>query len=145
MEAASSSWTSSDAPLPDLDTGQADTVGLAVDRVLAVQGHGQDPRRRGLAGAPGPAEQVGVGDPAVPHGVAEGPGDVLLAPHLGEALRAEAPVERLVRLFGLRGRQVGHGEPAYGNPVTANPAARCDGQAVCGTQRNPLRAAAVRP
>ena len=44
----------------------------------------------------GPAEQVGVADPVVADGVAQGPHDVLLALQLLEAPRAVAPVEGLV-------------------------------------------------
>ena len=56
--------------------------------VLAVERLGEDAGRRGLAGAPGAAEQVGVADPAVAHGVAQRPGDVVLAPHLARTAAA---------------------------------------------------------
>ena len=42
-----------------------------------------------------------MADPVVAHGVAQGQADVLLPEHLGEALRAEAPVEGLVRASEL--------------------------------------------
>ena len=69
---------------------------LAVDRSRAVQRLGDDPRRRGLARAARPGEEVGVGHPVVADSVAEGVHHVVLTPHLLEALRAIAPVERLV-------------------------------------------------
>ena len=74
--------------LGDLHAGGAHPARLAVAQVGAVEGLGQDPGRRGLAGPPGPAEQVGVGHPAVADRVAEGEDDVVLAPHLGEGGRA---------------------------------------------------------
>ena len=51
-----------------------------------------------------------MGDTTVAHRVAQGPGDVLLAPDVLEALRAVAPVERLVgdRFFAHDGGVVGH-------------------------------------
>ena len=86
-----------------------------------------------------------MSDPAVPHGIGQGSGHVLLAPNVGEALGTETPVQGLVGLFGLRGWLIGHEQSDYGTTVTVNPAVWCDGQAICGTQHNPLRAAAVRP
>ena len=44
----------------------------------------------------GPGEEVGVADPAVAHGVAQGGDDVVLADDLAEAAWPVAPVERLV-------------------------------------------------
>ena len=91
--------------LGDLDAGGADPAGLAVPQVGAVERLGQNPGGRRLAGAPRPAEEVGVGHPPVPDGVAEGQDDVVLTPDLAEGGRPEAPVERLV--VGLVGC-VGH-------------------------------------
>ena len=81
--------------LGDLGARRADAAGLAVEGVHAVQGLGQDAGAGRLARAPGAAEQVGVGDPVVPDGVAERVADVVLAPDVGEALGPEPPVERL--------------------------------------------------
>ena len=89
----------------DLDARGADPARLAVVQVGAVEGLGQDAGRRGLAGAPGAAEQVGVGHPAVADGVAQGEHDVVLAAYLGERRRTEAPVQGLVGDFLGR---VGH-------------------------------------
>src|SRR5439155_2770418 len=72
-------------------------VRLAVDRRLAVQRLGEDPRRGRLARPARAAEEVGVGDRALADGVAQRPHDVLLAPHLLEAPRSVPPVERLER------------------------------------------------
>ena len=44
----------------------AEVVGLSVLRVKTVEGLGQDSRGGGLAGAPGPAEEIGVGYAALP-------------------------------------------------------------------------------
>ena len=57
-------------------------------RAGAVEGPGQDPGGRRLAGAPGAAEQVGVGHVAVAHRVAQGEHHVGLAPQLAEPARA---------------------------------------------------------
>ena len=84
-----------------------------VVEVGAVEGLGQDAGRRGLARAPGPAQQVGVGDGAVSYGVAQGGGDVVLAADLAEALGSVAPVERLVA--------VSHDRRPYRPPLTLVP------------------------
>ena len=99
---------------PDLHARGADAVGLAVDRVLAVEGHGQDPGGGGLAGPSGPAEQVGVGDPVRRGRRCAGPGHVVLAPDLGESLRPVPPIQRLV---GRVARPCRHGR-AYRQGVT---------------------------
>ena len=81
---------------------------LAVDRVLAVEDLGEDAGGGGLAGAAGPGEEVGVADPVLDHGVAQGADEVLLAPDLAEATGPVAAVERLV----------GHRRRAYRPPTT---------------------------
>ena len=133
--------------LGDLDARLADAAGLAVEGVRAVQGLGQDAGAGGLARAPGAAEEVGVGHPVVPDGVAERVADVVLAPDVGEALGPVPPVERLeghrsddtpwVRLSSPR---LGMGGRARKRPPL-DAAARLD----CGTRIDPLRAAAFRP
>ena len=75
----------------------ARAVRFAVLEVLAVQRLGEDPRRGGLPRPARTAEQVGVADPPLPHGVAQRPDDVVLAPHLAEPAWSVAAVERLVR------------------------------------------------
>ena len=101
-----------DPPVGDGDAVLALAARLAVDRRRAVEDLGEDAGGRRLAGAPRPAEQVGVADPAVAHGVAQRPGDVILAEHLVEPLRSVAAVERLVG--GHRGRCYRRGCPPLG-------------------------------
>ena len=60
-------------------------AGIAVPGVETVDGLGHDPGGGGLAGAPGPAEEVGVAGPSLHDGVAEGGGDVLLPHQAAEA------------------------------------------------------------
>ena len=67
------------AALGDADARVADAARLPVGRFGAVEGLGQDAGGRRLARAPGAAEQVGVGHPALADGVAEGVADVVLA------------------------------------------------------------------
>ena len=83
--------------LGDRDAALAHAARIAVvARVRAVQRLGEEAGGRGLAGAPGPGEEVGVTDPAVAHRVPERGGDVLLADELGESLWAVLAVQRLV-------------------------------------------------
>ena len=72
FDAASSSCTSKDVPASIATTALAHAARLAVVQVLAVEGLGEDAGGRRLARAAGPAEQVGVADPAVAHRVAQG-------------------------------------------------------------------------
>ena len=104
------------AALGDLDARRAHAAGLTVDGRLAVERLGQDARRGRLAGAPRPAEEVGVRHAVVADGAAQRPHDVVLAPELVEPARPEAPVE------GDEGG-VGHGGRAY--PCAQTAAARC--------------------
>ena len=95
----------------DLDAGVADPARFAPVGCRAVEGLGQDPGRRRLAGAPRPTEQIGVADPVVAHGVAKGQADVFLPEHFVEPLRAEPSVQRLVRsrcgvAYGGHGRSL---------------------------------------
>ena len=76
--------------------GQA-SHGVAVAEVGAVDGLGEDPRQRRLAGPARPDEQDGVADPVGADGVAERLDDRFLADDLGEGLGAPASVEGLVR------------------------------------------------
>ena len=85
----------------------ADAARLAVGRVRAVEDLGQDAGGRGLARAPGAAEQVGVAHPIAPDRVLQGRDQVVLAPDLGESLRPVAAVERLV----------GHRRPSLPVPI----------------------------
>ena len=93
----------------DLHTRRAHTAGLTVVQIGAVERLGQDAGGGGLAGASGAAEQVGVGHPAVAHGVAQGEHNMVLPADLFERRRSEPSVQGLVG--GFLGR-VGHvGEP----------------------------------
>src|SRR4029077_9761724 len=77
--------------VPDADAGITFAAGLARDargrRPLAVQGHGEYPRRGGLAYAPRPREEIPVGHALARHGAAQGGTDVLLDDEIGELLR----------------------------------------------------------
>ena len=84
-------------PLADRDARRAGVAGVAVLQVRAVDGLGEDPRERGLAGAARPDEQDGVADPVRPDGVAERLDDGFLADDLAERLGAPAAIEGLVR------------------------------------------------
>ncbi len=124
-------------PPGDLHAGRALAAGLAVLGIGAVEGLGQDPGGRGLAGAARPAEQVGVGHVAVADGALERQDHVRLAPQLPEPAGPEPPVEGDERL-------VAHGPGAYRRAVTRG-GVRYGGQVGYGTRPHPLRAAAFRP
>ena len=72
--------------------------------LLTVEATRQDARRRRLATAPRPAEQVGVADPIVDEGALQRLGDVILADHLLERLGTVAPIQSQWRLRGWRDR-----------------------------------------
>ena len=78
----------------DVEARRALAARLAVDRALAVEHLGEDPRRRRLARAAGPGEQVRLALAAAGDGVAQGADDVVLALQLGESPGAVAAVER---------------------------------------------------
>ena len=84
-------------PLADRDAGLADVARVAVLEVRAVDGLGEDPGQRRLAGPARTDEQDRVGDAVGPDGVAQRLDDRLLADDLAEGLGAPASVERLVR------------------------------------------------
>ena len=68
-----------------LPTGVAGISGLAA---LAVQGHRQNPCRRGLPHPAGAREQIPVGHPILGHGAAQRGGHVILGDQIGELLGA---------------------------------------------------------
>ena len=74
--------------------GTADPAGRGRGALFAVQAARQDAGGGGLAAAARPGEQVGVVDAVVVQGPHQGHGDVVLADHLGERIRAVTPVER---------------------------------------------------
>ena len=90
-------------PFADGDAGVACVARVAVLQVRAVDGLGEDPRERGLAGAARPDEQDRVRDPVGADRVAQRLDDRFLADDLAERLGAPASVQRLVR---CRGRAV---------------------------------------
>ncbi len=81
-------------------------AGLGRGPALADQALGEDPRRGRLAEAPDAAKQVGVMDPVGPDRVLERARDVLLADHVGEALRS----------ILARECEVGHGAGTIADP-----------------------------
>ena len=98
----------------DRPTHLAGAARLAVGHVRAVEGLGEDARRRGLAGASRAAEQVGVRDAVLPNGVAKGPHHMVLPEHLVEPLGAIPAIQRLVTLHSAdtTGR-LADGRPGY--------------------------------
>ena len=88
------------APLQDLAAGRAFAAGLHGRPLLAVQGPGEHPRRRGLPDAPGAGQQVGGRHAAFGDRVGESPGDGLLADQVVE---------------GTRGRHFRGSESVHGN------------------------------
>ena len=140
------------------------TARLAIGaEILAVERLGQHSGRGGLARAPRAVEQIGVPDLGLHYCVLQRTNDMLLTADLTERLRSVATVERLI----------GHARPTLpsdadavgtkGRPPPAKTGCRCcvphavavsrrrtpvpgsGGQAICGTQVGPLRAAAFRP
>ena len=133
----------------DVDTGVAQPAGLAVHRARAVESLGKDPRRRCLTRPPRPGEKVGVGDMVVTNGVPQGTDYVVLATDLREPLRTITPVQRLVIIHPASLRLASRGDRGRtgfrgSQPSTAGAGVRSS-QVTCGTQTNPLRAAAFRP
>ena len=77
-----------------------DPARLTVDRGLAVEDLGQDPRRRRLARPPRPTEQVGVPEAVLRGGVPQRRHHVVLPHDLVEPLRPIPPIKRLKRHRG---------------------------------------------
>src|SRR4029079_10015163 len=77
----------------DRATGMAGAVGRRRRPLRAVEALGEDARHRGLAGASGPGEEVGLAHGVRPDRVAQRPNARLLPDNLLEALRAVLPVE----------------------------------------------------
>ncbi len=84
------------ATLPDGRAGLACVARFAVAEVRAVEGLGDDPSHRCLAGPPRADEEHGVGDPVGANRVAERLDDRFLADDLAERLGTPAAVEGLV-------------------------------------------------
>ena len=75
------------AVLDDRHAFLADVAGRGRRALDAVQGFGQDPGGRRLAGAPHPREQIGLGHALRPDGVLKGLDDGPLADHVLKCLR----------------------------------------------------------
>ena len=72
------------------------TAGVAVYRVLTVDGLGQNFGAGGLAGTSCAGEQIGMGGTALCHLLFQGLGDVLLTDHVGKHLGPPLAVQRLI-------------------------------------------------
>ena len=71
-------------------------AGIAVDRVFAVDGLGQNFGTGGLASAAGAGEQVGMRGAPLRHLLFQGLGDMFLPDHVGEHLGSPFAVQRLI-------------------------------------------------
>ncbi len=81
----------------DADARRALVTRLGGGAILAVERLRKESGGRGLAGPTGAAEEVCMADLALTDGVLKGPGDVILADHVLERLRAVFAVECDVR------------------------------------------------
>ena len=97
-----------------LDAAAALPARLGAGAELAVQGSGQDARRRGLAAPARAGEQVGVVGPAGLQGARQRLGHVLLADHLGQRARPVRPVERQCHVAHPNG---GRRQPVRGSTI----------------------------
>ena len=81
------------APGKQINAGLAFVAGLTVAAVGAVERAAEEAARAGLAGAPWPGEEVGVGDAAGLQRVGQRLGDVLLPGEVAEGPRAPLAIE----------------------------------------------------
>ena len=93
------------AALGDIDALVARQIRVCRRPLLALERLCQDPCGRGLAGAPGPGEQVGMGDGILGSSVSQRTSDMRLAHDVVETLRAVLTIERLM----------GHARPSSGS------------------------------
>ena len=96
------SFLTGSATVSNLMFGNFLAAGVVVGKIQfgaagAIQALGENAGNGGLAGAARPAEQVGVGDAVLGHGVSQRLGDVLLAHYLTESLRPILSGDDLVR------------------------------------------------
>ena len=98
LEAASSSWTSSDVPRAISTHESQRPHGSPSSRWAQLSARARIRAVEVLPVPRGPLKQVGVGHVAVAHRAAQGPHDVGLAPKLGETPGPEPPVEGDERL-----------------------------------------------
>ena len=92
-------------PSATLAAGVAFAARVGRRSLDAVQGPGENARRRRLADAARPREHEGLGDPLAGDGVAQGLGDAALADDVIEPLRPPLAGENLI------GHSVRGGEP----------------------------------
>ena len=92
------------------------TAGVAVYRVLTVDGLGQNFGAGGLAGAPGAGEKVGVGGASLRHLLFQGFGDVLLPDDIGEHLGPPLAVQCLIHGTHLLKNRIRGKEGHAGSP-----------------------------
>ena len=85
-----------DGPRVDAFAGLTAVAGVPVHRVLTVDCLGEDLGAGRLAGTSRTGEQIGMGMPARPHLVHEGPGDVLLTDDVCKDLGSPLPVQSLI-------------------------------------------------
>ena len=81
----------------DAHAGGALAAGIAVHRVLAVDGLGQDFGTGGLAGAPGACEEVRMGGAALRHLLTQSLGDVGLADDIRKRFGPPFAVQGLIQ------------------------------------------------
>jgi len=105
------------------------TAGVAVYRVLTVDGLGQNFGAGGLAGTSCAGEQIGVGGTALCHLFFQRLGDVLLTDHVGKHLGPPLAVQRLIHGTHLlknriRGKE-GHAGSSKGCPAHMKTSSVC--------------------
>ena len=92
------------------------TAGVAVYRVLTVDGLGQNFGAGGLAGTSCAGEQIGVGGTALCHLLFQGLGDVLLTDDVGKHLGPPLAVQRLIHGTHLLKNRIRGKEGHAGSP-----------------------------
>ena len=81
----------------DVLTGLTLIAGIRSGAVLAVEGYGENASGGGFADSSDSREKIGLSDPSIFKGVAQGGDDGLLADDAGEVLRSPFAGEDLVR------------------------------------------------
>ena len=104
-------------------------AGVAVDRVFAVDGLGQNFGTGGLAGTSCAGEQIGVGGAALRHLLFQGLGDVLLTDDVGKHLGPPLAVQRLIHGTHLLKNRIcgkeGHAGSSKGCPAHMKTSSVC--------------------
>ena len=81
-----------DGTVVDAPAGGTGVAGIAIHRMLAVHGLGQNFRAGGLAGAPGADKQIGVAELVVPDLIFQRFGDMLLPHHIVKGAGTVFPI-----------------------------------------------------